>query len=108
MPCSLRGTNIDALDNPIVGSSIMSELLVKNLLGNMPLVPMNKLFKSSSGLIFVCCGITRAMPIEIDETEFHQDFHIFAILEFDLLMGFPLEKLFTPKFGKKNVGTRSF
>ena len=45
MPCSLRGTNIEALYNPTVGTSIMSEFLVKNLLGNMPLVLTNKLFK---------------------------------------------------------------
>jgi hypothetical protein len=46
MPCSLRGTNIEALHNPIVGTSIMSEFLAKNLLGNMPLVPTNTLQKS--------------------------------------------------------------
>jgi len=48
MPCSLRGTNIEVLHNPTVGTSIMSEFLVKNLLGNMPLVSTNKLFKSTS------------------------------------------------------------
>jgi hypothetical protein len=34
IPCSLRGTNIEALHNPTVGTSIMSEFLAKNLLGN--------------------------------------------------------------------------
>ena len=90
MPCSLRETNIEALHNPTVGTSIMSEFLAKNLLGNIPLVLTNKHFKSSSGLIFECCGITRAVPIEINETEVHLDFNIFAIIEFDLLIGFPL------------------
>jgi hypothetical protein len=45
MPCSLRGTVVEALYNPTVGTSIMLELLAKNLLGNMPLVPTNKLLK---------------------------------------------------------------
>jgi hypothetical protein len=94
IPCSLKGTNIEALHNPIVGTSIMSEFLVKNLLGNMPLVLTNKLFKSPSGLIFECSGIVRTMPIEINRIEVHLDFHIFAILEFDLLIGYPLDKLF--------------
>jgi hypothetical protein len=80
MPCSLRGTVVEALYNPTVGTSIISEFLAKNLLGNMPLVPTNKLFKSPSGLIFECCGITWVMPIEIDKNEVHIDFHIFAIL----------------------------
>jgi hypothetical protein len=52
IPCLLRGTNIEALHNPTIGTSIMSEFLAKNLLGNMPLVPTNKLFKSPLGLFF--------------------------------------------------------
>ena len=64
----------------------------------MPLVSSNKLFKSLLGLIFECCGIARAMPIIIDEIEVFIDFHIFAILEFDLLIGYPLDKLFQEKY----------
>ena len=94
MPCSLRGTNIKALHNPTVGTSIMSEFLVKNLLGNMPLIPTNKLFKSPSGLIFECSGIVRDVPIEINKTEVHLDFQIFAILDIELVIGYPFEKLF--------------
>jgi len=97
MPCSLRGTNLEALHNPTVGTSIMSEFQAKNLLSNMPAVPTNRLFRNPSGLIFKCGGIVWAMPIEINETKVHLDFHIFAILEFDLLIGYPLEKLFQEK-----------
>ena len=97
MPCSLRGTNIEALHNPTVGTSIMSEFLVKKLLGNMPQILTNKLFKSPSGLIFECSEIVRDVPIEINETEVHLDFHIFAILDFELLIGYPFEKLFLKK-----------
>ena len=46
MPCSLRGTSIETLYNPIVGTSIRSKFLVKNLLGNTPPVPTYKLYKS--------------------------------------------------------------
>jgi len=61
MPCSLRGTNIEVLHNPTVGTSIMSEFLAKNLLDNMPLVLTNKLFQSPLGLFFECCGIVRTV-----------------------------------------------
>jgi hypothetical protein len=94
MPCSLRGTNIEAMHNPTVGTNIMLEFLMKSLLGNMPLVPMNKHFKSSLGLFFKCYGIARDVPIIINETEVHLDFHIYAILDFDLLIGCPFEMLF--------------
>jgi hypothetical protein len=75
----------------------MSQFLVENLLGNMPLVPTDKLFKSPLGLIFECCGIARSVPMEITETEVFLDFHIYAILDFDLLIGYPLKKTFSRK-----------
>ena len=71
----------------------MSEFLAKNLLGNMPLVLTNKLFKSPLGLFFECLGITRAMLVIIDKIEVFIDFHIYAILEFDILIGYPQENL---------------
>ena len=94
MSCSLRGTNIEAQHNPTVRTSIMLEFLAKNLLGNMLLVPTNKLFKSPLGLFFECCGSARAVLVTINKIEIFIDFHIFAILEFDLLIGYPLDKLF--------------
>ena len=35
------------------------------------------------------------MPITIDKVEVCLDFHTFDILDFDLLLGYPLEKYFT-------------
>ena len=94
MPCSLRGTTIEALHNPTFETSIMSKFLAKNFLGNMPLISTNKLFKSPLGQCFECCGITRAVLVIIDKIEVFIDFRIYAILEFDLLIGYPLDKLF--------------
>jgi len=78
----------------------------------MPLVLTNKLFKSTSGLIFECCGIARAVPIKIDEIEVFIDFHVFAILEFELLIGHPLDNLsphgsLNKEFGKTASATHS-
>ena len=75
----------------------MSEFLEKNLLGNMPLVPTNKFFKSPLGLFFKCCGITRDVPVIIDKIEVFIYFYIFTILEFDLLIDYPLENLVKEK-----------
>jgi hypothetical protein len=38
-------------------------------------------------------GIARDVPITIDKIEVHLDFYIYDILDFDLLLGLPLEKL---------------
>jgi hypothetical protein len=94
IPCSLRGTTLEALHNPTVETSMMSEFLAKNLLGNMPLVLTNKLFKSPLRLLFECCGIAKVVPITINRTEAYLDFHIYAILEFDLLVAYPVENFF--------------
>jgi hypothetical protein len=93
MPSSIGGTAIDTLHNPTVEANIMSEYLAESLLGDVSLEPADMLFKSPSGLIFEGCKIARAVPIEIDQTKVFLDFHIFPILEFDLLIGYPLEQL---------------
>ena len=62
-------------------------------MGNKPLTPTDKYFKSPSGLYFECRGIARNVPITIDKIEMHLDFYIYDILDFDLLLGYPLEKL---------------
>jgi hypothetical protein len=80
---------VEALHNPTVETNIMSEFLTKTLLGNMPLVSTNKLFKSPSRLIFKCCVIARAVLVIIDKIEVFIDFHIYDILEFDILIGYP-------------------
>jgi hypothetical protein len=63
------------------------------LVGNKPLTPTDTNFKSPSGLYFKCWGIAREVPITIDEIEMHLDFYIYDILDFDLILGLPLEKL---------------
>jgi hypothetical protein len=47
------------------------------------------------------------VPIKIDKTEVHLDFHIYAILDFDILIGYPIENLFKekPSHGSLNKET---
>jgi len=56
IPCSFRGTTIEALHNPTIETNIMSEFHVEALLGKMPLVSTNKLFKSPLGLVLSVVG----------------------------------------------------
>jgi len=41
--------------------------------------------------------MARAVPIIIEKTKVCVDFHIFAILDFDLLIGYLVEKLIQEK-----------
>ena len=100
IPCSLRGTIVEALHNPTVETNIMFEFLAEALLGKIPLVSTNKLFKSWSGIIFECCGIARAVPVILDKIKDFIDFHIYAILEFDILIGSPFEKFTREKMSR--------
>ena len=70
MPCSLRGTNIEALQNPTVRTSIMSEFLVKNLLGNIPLIPTNKLFKSPHDSSLSVVGLSGTYQLKLMKPRF--------------------------------------
>jgi hypothetical protein len=95
--CSIRGTIVEALHNPTAEACIMFEFITDMFIGSMPLVPTDKLFESPSGLIFECQGIARAVLIEIDKIKVQLDFHIYPILDFDLLIGYPLEKFLQEK-----------
>ena len=88
-----EGKIVEALHDPAAEVCILPECLLDTLVGNKPLTPTDKYFKSPSGLYFECRGIARDVPITIDKIEVHLDFYIYDILDFDLLLGLPLEKL---------------
>ena len=90
----MKGNAIEALHDPTIEVCIILECLVDTLVGNKPLTPTDKYFKSLSILFFECWGIARDVPITIDNIEVHLDFYIYDILDFDLLLGYLLEKLF--------------
>ena len=93
IPCPMKGNIVEALHDPAAEVCILPECLLDTLMGNKPLTPTNKYFKSPSGLCFECWGIARDVPITIDKIEMHLDFYIYDILDFDLILGLPLEKL---------------
>ena len=95
-PCSIRGTTIEAHINPIMEVNVFPWHLAYTLLGNFTLGPSDMLLKSCpSGHILECRGVENAVLLIIDKIEVNLDFHIFDILDFDLLLGSPFEKLLT-------------
>jgi len=88
--CSIWGTTIEALHDPTAEACIMSEFLMDTFIGSMPLDPTDILFRSPSGLFFECRGIARAVLVKIDKIEVKLDFHIYPILDFEILIGYPL------------------
>src|SRR6185295_12826437 len=95
-PCSIRGIIVEAHINPIMEVNILPWHLVYTLLGNVTLRPSDMLLKSCPlGHILECRGVANAVMLVIDKIEVNIDLHIFDILDFDLLLGFPLEKLLT-------------
>jgi hypothetical protein len=95
--CSIRGTVVEARHDPTAKACIMSEFLKDTFIGSMPLAPTDRLLLCPSGLFFECRGIARAVPVKIDKIEFCLDFHIYPIVDFDLLLGSPLENLLQEK-----------
>ena len=72
--CYMKGKIVEALHDPAVEVCILPESLLDTLVGNKPLTPTDKYFKSLSGLYFECRGIARDVPITIDKIEMHLDF----------------------------------
>src|SRR6185503_20820710 len=87
--CSIRGTAIEALHDHTAEACIMSEFLAETFIGSMPLDPTDRLFRSPSRLFFECRGIARAVPVKIDKIEVRLDFHVYQIIDFDLLIVSP-------------------
>ena len=94
----MKGKIVEALHDLADEVCIIPEYLLDTLVGNKPLTPTDKYFKSPSGLYFECLGIARDVLITIDKIEMHLDFYIYDILDFDLFLGYPLLTLTNDHF----------
>ena len=91
--CSIGGDSVEALHDSTAKACIMSKFLMDMFIRSKPLDPTDILFRSPSGLFFECRGIARAMSVKIDKIEVKLYFHIYPILDFEILIGYPLENL---------------
>jgi len=102
--CQIHEDPFDALYNPVVGVNIMSASFAHDLLGRMPLTPTTKLLKSPSRHILRSLGILYVLPIVVNVTLVIFSFYIFDIIEVDLLIGQPTERLIHEgQIGKLNI-----
>jgi hypothetical protein len=94
LPCSIKEITIEAHLNPIMEINIMPWHLTYTLLGNVMLRPSDKLLKSCfSRHILECWGLACVVPLLVNKIKVNLDFHIFDVLDLDLLLGSPIEKL---------------
>jgi hypothetical protein len=82
----------------------MSASFAHDLLKHMPLTPTTKLLKSLSGHILPSLGISYVLPIQVKGTKAHLSFYIYDIIEFELLIGQPIERFIQEgQTGKLNI-----
>lgn len=91
--CRIRGVTVEALYCPTIGANIISGNLSLDLLNDVPLAPTTKAFKCPSGPIIEGCGILQHVNVLTSDTEVILDLHVFDVLDFDLLIGVPIERL---------------
>ena len=72
----------------------MSTSFAHALFENIPLTPATKFLKNPSEQILPSLGIVYVLPIKVNGTMVNLSFYIFDIMEFDLLIGQPIERLF--------------
>jgi hypothetical protein len=102
--CQLDKAPFDTFYNPLVGVNIMFVLFAQNFLKDMPSAPTTKLLKSLSGRIVPSLGILCTLPIFINGTQVLLNFYIFDVVEFDVLIGQPIERLIQEgQTGKLNI-----
>ena len=95
-PCSIGGITIEAHVNPIMEVNTMPWHLAYTLLGDVTLKPSDKLLKCCPfGHIIACRGVASAVLLTLDKIEVHLYFHLFDVLDFDLLIGYPLQNSLT-------------
>jgi hypothetical protein len=88
LPCSIRGITIEAHLNPVIEVNTMPWHLAYTLLGNVTLKSFDKLLKSClSGHILECQGVACVVPLLVDKIKVNLDFHVFNVLDPDLLLG---------------------
>jgi hypothetical protein len=91
--CPLNKAPFDTFYNPIVGVNIISVLFAQDFLKDVPLALTTKLLKSLSGCIVPSLGILCALPIFVNGTRVLLNFYIFDVVESDVLIGQPIERL---------------
>jgi hypothetical protein len=102
--CQINKDSFDDFNNLVVGVNIMSLVFAHDLSKDMPLASTTKLLKSLSGHIVPSLRILCVLPILVNGTKVQLNFYIFDVIEFDLLIGQPIERLiYEGKKGKLNI-----
>jgi len=90
--CAYDSDQFDALYNPVVGITIMSESFAHKLFKNLVLTPTTKVIKESSGRLVPSLGIINVLPLLVEGSMVHLNFYIFDTWDFDLLIGQPFRR----------------
>ena len=112
IPCSIEGTAVLALYNPMVGVNIISSSFASDHLGERRVTPTTKFLRTGPRSIIKGIGIMHDVLVWHMKMEIALDFHVFEVQDFDILIGHPVEKLFldVSTLGKLEVslGGRSY
>jgi hypothetical protein len=93
IPFTIRGTPVDILYSPTIGTNTISSECAFHLLGHELLVQTNKTFQTSSRKFLEGIRILRNVTVRHEDNETILDFHVFNVQDFDLMMGHPIEKM---------------
>ena len=93
-PCRVSRTMVDGVYNPLVGANIMSLTLARSILGKVPLIPTTRTLRYKENVNLECEGVAANVTIYYADVGARLNFYIFDIQDFDLLIGYPVERLF--------------
>ena len=86
IPCSIEGTVVTALYNPMVGVNIISAMFASDRLGKRQVTPTTKSLRTGPCSTLRGIGIVHEVPVWHKETEIALDFHVFEVQDFNILI----------------------
>ena len=94
LPYFIQGTAVFVLYSPTIGANIMSASFALSHLSDNPLLPTSRSLWVGPCSTMEGIRILHDVPVWYGKTEIAQEFHVFEVQDFDILIGQPIEKLF--------------
>jgi hypothetical protein len=94
--CKIHGMMVEVLYNPTIRANIMSLAFASTFFGKEPLAPIVKTCQIAPRLKLEGLGILHDISLYHEQIEISLDFHVFDIIDFDVMIGRPLEKFLEP------------
>jgi hypothetical protein len=106
MHYQIRGRDIEASYDLVIGLNLISTSFIARNLPYIPLYPTNQCLRDSDDNILESHGLAKIVPTIIDGVEAFLDFYVFETANFNVIIGQPWSKLLSEGSTKGQLDVR--